>query len=96
MLLPSQRGHDSSVGAVMGYALDGRDLIPSKSKIFLFSIASRPAQGPTQPPIQCIPRAHSLGVKRLEREVDHLPLSSAEVKNGEAIPPPSMSSWHSA
>jgi hypothetical protein len=37
------------------------------------------------------------GVKRLGREADHLNPSSAEVKNGGAIPPfPHMSSWHSA
>jgi hypothetical protein len=37
------------------------------------------------------------GVKQQGREVDHSPLSSAEVKNGGAIPPLlHMSSWHSA
>jgi hypothetical protein len=49
--------------------------------IFLFTNASRTALGHTQPPIQWIPGALSLGVKRLEREVDHSPPSSAEVKN---------------
>jgi hypothetical protein len=39
------------------------------------------ALGPTQPPIQWVPGALSLGVKRPEREADHLPPSSAEVKN---------------
>jgi hypothetical protein len=47
--------------------------------IFLFTTASRPALGPTQ--IQWIPGALSLGVKRPRREADHLPPSSAEVKN---------------
>jgi len=37
------------------------------------------ALGPIQPPIQCVPRALSLGVKRLGR--DHSPPSSAKVKN---------------
>jgi hypothetical protein len=37
--------------------------------------------GPTQPPIQWVPEALSLGVKRLGREADHSPPSSAEVKN---------------
>jgi hypothetical protein len=38
-----------------------------------------------------------LGLKQPGREVDHSPPSSAEVKNGEAIPPfLSMSPWHSA
>jgi hypothetical protein len=51
--------------------------------------------GPTQPLIHWVPEALSLGVKRLGRESDNSPPSSAEVKNGGAIPPlPNMSSWH--
>jgi hypothetical protein len=49
--------------------------------IILFTTASRTALGPTQPPIQWVPGAFSLGVKRPGREADHSPLSSAEVKN---------------
>jgi hypothetical protein len=41
---------------------------------------SRPVLGPTQPPIQRVPRPLSLGVKRPGRESDHSPPSSAEVK----------------
>jgi hypothetical protein len=48
--------------------------------IFLFTIASRTSQGPTQPPIQWVQGALSLGVKRPGRETDHSPPSSAEVK----------------
>jgi hypothetical protein len=48
--------------------------------IFLFTTASRPALGPTQPPIQWVSGAFSLGVKRPMREVDHSPTSSDEVK----------------
>jgi hypothetical protein len=48
--------------------------------IFLFTIASRTALGPTQPPIQWVPGALSLVVKRPGREADHSPPSSAEVK----------------
>jgi hypothetical protein len=51
--------------------------------------------GPTQPPIQWVPGALSPGVKRQGSVADHSPPSSAEVKNGGAIPPlPHMSSWH--
>jgi hypothetical protein len=48
---------------------------------FLFITASRTALGPTQPPIQWVPGAFSLGVKWLGREADHSSPSSAEVKN---------------
>jgi hypothetical protein len=48
--------------------------------IFLFT-ASRMALGPTQPPIQWVPGALSLGVKWLGCEADHSPPSSTEVKN---------------
>jgi hypothetical protein len=48
-------------------------------EIFLFTTASRMALGPTQP-IQWVPEALSLGVKRPGREADHSPPSSAEVK----------------
>jgi hypothetical protein len=39
--------------------------------IFLFTTASRTALEPTQPPIQCVPGALSLELKRPGREVDH-------------------------
>jgi hypothetical protein len=41
----------------------------------------RPALGLTQPPNQWVPAAFSQGVKRPDREADHSPPSSAEVKN---------------
>jgi hypothetical protein len=49
--------------------------------IFLFTTASRTALGPTQPPIEWVPGALSLEVKRPGREADHSPQSSAEVTN---------------
>jgi hypothetical protein len=49
--------------------------------IFLFTAESRTALGSTQPPIQWVPGALSLWVKRPGREADHSRLSSAEVKN---------------
>jgi hypothetical protein len=48
--------------------------------IFLFTTVSRMALGHTQPPMQWVPGALSLGVKRPGREADHSPPSSAEVK----------------
>jgi hypothetical protein len=47
----------------------------------LFTTVSRQALRPTQPPVQWVPGALSLGVKRPGREADHSPPSSAEVKN---------------
>jgi hypothetical protein len=52
-----------------------------RGKIFLFSTSSRPVLGPTQPPIQWVLGALSLGVKRLGCEADHSVPTSAEVKN---------------
>jgi hypothetical protein len=49
--------------------------------IFLFTTASRPAVGPTQPPNQWVPGALSLGVKRPGREADHLPPLVPRSKN---------------
>jgi hypothetical protein len=48
--------------------------------IFLFSTASRPTVGPTQPSIQWVPGALSPGLKRQEREAHQSPPSSAEVR----------------
>jgi hypothetical protein len=48
--------------------------------IFLFTTASRTALGPTHLPIQWVPGSLSPWVKRLGRETDHSPPSSAEVK----------------
>jgi hypothetical protein len=71
-------GRDSSVGIATGYGLEspgieswwGRD----------FPHPSRPALGPTQPPIHWVPGLFP-GVKRPGRGVDHPPSSSAEVKD---------------
>jgi hypothetical protein len=49
--------------------------------IFLFTTAPRTALRPTQPPIQWVPGALSLGVKWPGRKADHSPSSIAEVKN---------------
>jgi hypothetical protein len=49
--------------------------------IFLFTTVSRPALGATHHPIQWVPGAPSLGVKRPGCEADHSPPSSAKVKS---------------
>jgi hypothetical protein len=72
-----------SVGIVLGYGLDDRGSrirLPAGAGNFSLTTASRTALGPTQPPIQWVPGALSLGVKRPGREADHSPPSSAEVK----------------
>jgi hypothetical protein len=79
----SFRSRGSSVGVATGYGLDGVLGFDSRRGlgIFLFSTASRPALGPTQPPIRWVLRALSPGVKQPGCEADHSPPSSAEVKN---------------
>jgi hypothetical protein len=79
------RSRDSSVDVETDYGPHGYSSI-------LFFTGFRPALGPTQPLIQWLP-----GVKRQRREADHSPPTSAEVKNGGAIPPLSnTSSWRGA
>jgi hypothetical protein len=62
-------------------------------KFYLYSTAYTPALGSTQAFIKWVPGS-ILGGKRQEREADHSPPFSEEVKNGRAIPPfPHTSSW---
>jgi hypothetical protein len=51
--------------------LDDQGSIPSRGKIFLFSMPSKSALGPTQSPIQRVLRTVSPEVTWLEREADH-------------------------
>jgi hypothetical protein len=53
---------------------------PGRVKNVLFSMSSRPALRPTQPPVQCVSSTPPTGVKRQRREADHSPPASAEVK----------------
>jgi hypothetical protein len=72
---------DSSVGIALGCGLDDRRFESQQwVGIYVFTTASRSTLGPTQPPIQWVPGALSLRVKRPGREADHSPPSSAEVK----------------
>jgi hypothetical protein len=52
-----------------------------RARNFFFTTASRLTLGPTQSPIQWVPGALSLGVKRPGREAGHSPPSSAEAMN---------------
>jgi hypothetical protein len=56
------------------------ELSRGRVKNCLFSMLSRPALGPTQPPIQWVPGALSPGLMRPGREAVHLTPTSAEVK----------------
>jgi hypothetical protein len=66
--------------------------------IFLFTTAFTTALGPTQPPIQWVSGGVSLGVKRPGRKADHLPPSSARVKEYVELHlhSPKTSSWRGA
>jgi hypothetical protein len=100
-LLPDAKSCDSSVGITLGYGLDNRGSrvrFLAGIGIFLFITASRMALGPTQPPIQWVPGALSLGIKRPGYEADHSPPSTAEVKECMELylHSPNMSSWRGA
>jgi hypothetical protein len=77
-ILSSRLGYLS--GVALGYELDCRRFKSSHGLgIFLLTMASRPALGPIQLPIQWVPGAPSLEVKRPRSEADHSPTSSAVV-----------------
>jgi hypothetical protein len=77
-VLERRWSRDSSFGIATGYVLDDRGVgvrVPVGSRIF--SMSSRSAVGPTQPPIQWVPEALSPGEKRPGREAGHSPATSA-------------------
>jgi hypothetical protein len=74
---------DSSVGVALSYVLDDRGSrvrLPAGAGNFSLHHRARTALDPTQPPIQCVPGALSLGVKRTGLEADHSPPSGAGIK----------------
>ena len=77
MLYLYEGGRDSSAGIATRYELDG----PGTESRWGRDIPhpSRPALGPSQPPIQWVPGLFP-GVKRPGRGVDHPPPSSVEVE----------------
>ena len=70
-------GRDSSVGIATRYGLDGRGIEYRWGRDF--PRPSRPALGPTQPPMQWV-RGSFPGIKFPERGVHHPPPSSAETE----------------
>ena len=69
---------DSSVGIATRYGLDCLGSNPSGRRDFPH--LSRPALGPTQPPVQWVPGVYRKGGgKRPRRDVDHPSPSSTEV-----------------
>ena len=69
------RGPSSSVGIATDYGLDGPGSNPGGDEILR---PSRPALGPTQPPVQSVPGL-SRGKVRLGRAADHSFPSSVAV-----------------
>jgi hypothetical protein len=79
---------DSSVVIALGYGLHDRNSrvrFPAGLGTFIFTTASRTTLGPTQLPIQGVPGALSLGIKRPGYEADHSLPSSVEVKEWVAL-----------
>jgi hypothetical protein len=58
---------DSAVSIATAYRLDDQEVgvrVLVGTRIFSFSMLSRPIQWPTQPPIQWVPGVHSQGAKQ--------------------------------
>jgi hypothetical protein len=82
---PLERTREDWAGMAQWYSAGLRSgwsgvRIPAGVGNFSLPTASRPALGPTHPPIQWVLGALSPGVKRPGRESDHSPPTSAEVK----------------
>jgi hypothetical protein len=58
----------------------GQSLSTGRDNNFHFSISSRPALGPTHPPIQWVPGITSPAVKRQEHQADQSPPTSTKIK----------------
>ena len=84
ILRPRSKWPGSSVGIATRYRLDG----PGIESLWRqdFPHPSRPAMGPTQPPVQCVP-ALSGGKERSGRDADPSPLLVPWSRKSRAIPP---------
>jgi hypothetical protein len=91
---------DNAVGIATSYWLDDQGIRVPKSQWsqeFLLLHVVQTSSGSTQPPIQWVPGALSLWVKRLGCEADHSPATSVEVRKMWFYTfTPYMPSWHSA
>jgi hypothetical protein len=99
--LYTHKSRDSSVGIALGCGLDDRGSrvpFPAGAGNFSLHHCVRNGSGPTQPPIQWVPGALYLGVKRPGREPEYSPPSSAEVKEWVELylHSPNTPSWHGA
>jgi len=69
-------------GISLGCGMDDRESqFREVLGIIILTTESRPDLGPTQPPIQWVPGALSLGVKQPRRDADQSHPSCGEVKN---------------
>jgi hypothetical protein len=66
---------------IMDWTIEVRGIDSEWRLGIFFSTESTPTLGSIQPPIQRVPGALSLGVKRPGRETNHSPPPNAEVKN---------------
>jgi hypothetical protein len=87
--IPQSQYHWATVWTIRVLGFDSR----RRLGIFLFTIAFRTALRPTQPPIQWVPGALSLDVKRSGREAYH---SHLEPRSKKATPLSNMPSWRGA
>ena len=80
-------GRDNSVGIATDYGLEGPGSNPYRDKIFR---PSRPALGPTQPPVRRVPGLPRGGKLRPGRVADHSPLLVSWSWKSRAIPLPTL------
>jgi hypothetical protein len=91
------KSRDSSVGIALGHGLDdwgSKVRFPAGAGNFSLHHRVQNGSAPSQPAIQLVLRAISLGVKRPGRKADNSHPSNAEVKNAWSYTStPPMSSW---